>query len=205
MNSVDLGNKRRGMTLVEMVVVIAITTVLMLIITNTVLMLYESNAHLIAQANEVDAARRALTTWTQDARQMLFSDNGAWPIAIMEPHRMGFYSNVDGDAAVEYVIYQVSSSTLRKFVYKPTGNPPVYSTSTPNAVFIFSEHVHNISQGTTTFRYFDTNGNELATGGLLSAVRFVQIQLIVNVDPARAPGEFLLRASVAPRNIKDNL
>jgi Tfp pilus assembly protein FimT len=194
-----------GMTLVEAVVVVAIYTILLVAIMASVDMLYSSNAYTVAQANEIDTARRGLTSWTQDVREMLPSANGAWPIAIMEPQRLGFYSDVDRDATIEYVIYQLATTTLMRYTYEPTGNPPVYATTTPSSVQVISEFVQNLTQGTTTFRYFDTDGLPLGTGALLTDVRYVQIQLIVNIDPIREPGEFMLRASVAPRNLKDNL
>jgi hypothetical protein len=193
------------MTLVEAVVLTAIYTLLMLAIAATVNDLYESNAYTLAQAGEVDTARRGLVAWTQDAREMLPSAEGTWPIVIMEPHRMGFYSDVDRDETIEYVIYTIATTTLYKYSYEPTGSPPTYSTSTPSASYTLSEYVQNIPQATTTFRYFDTNGTELGVGDLLTDVRFVQTQIIVNIDPIREPGEFMLKSSVAPRNLKDNL
>jgi len=196
---------QRGMTLVEVIVVVSITTLLMFVITAVVVMLYESNAYTIAQANEVDTARRGLLTWTVDAREMLPSAEGTWPVTIMEPHRMGFYSDIDRDETIEYVIYQLSSTTLMRYSYEPTGSPPTYATATPSTSFVLSEFVQNLLQGTTTFRYFDTLGNPLSPGDLLTDVRYMQVQVIVNIDPVREPGEFMLRSSIAPRNLKDNL
>lgn len=198
-------SRAAGMTLVEALVVIGIYTVLMLAITATVGDLYDSNSYTIAQAGEVDTARRGLIAWTQDTREMLPSAEGTWPIVIMEPHRMGFYSDVDRDDTIEYVIYTIATTTLYKYSYEPTGSPPTYSTSTPGSSFVLSEYVQNLPQATTTFRYFDTNGVELTAGDLLTDVRFIQAQVIVNIDPIREPGEFMLRSSVAPRNLKDNL
>ena len=195
----------RGMTLVEAVVLVGIYTVLMLAITTTVTSLYNSNAYTLAQANEIDTARRGLVAWTQDAREMLPSAEGTWPIVIMEPHRMGFYSDVDRDNSIEYVIYQLATTTLYKYSYEPTGYPPTYSTTTPSATTIVSEYVQNLTQASTTFRYFDNAGVALGAGDLLTDVRFVQIDIIVNIDPVKEPGEFMLRSSAAPRNLKDNL
>lgn len=194
-----------GMTLVEAVVVVGIYTVLMLVIMATVTSLYNSNAYTLAQAGEIDTARRGLVAWTQDAREMLPSAEGTWPIVIMEPHRMGFYSDVDRDNAIEYVIYQVATTTMYKYSYEPTGSPPTYSTSSPSATTIISEYVQNLTQASSTFRYFDNTGAELGVGDLLTDVRFVQLEVIVNIDPVKEPGEFMLRSSAAPRNLKDNL
>jgi type II secretory pathway component PulJ len=192
------------MTLVEVVVVIAIYTVLMISVTSTISYLYKTNAYAIAQAQEIDTARRGLTTWTKDAREMITSAEGTWPVAIMEPHRIGFYSDVDQDNVIEYVIYSLASTTLYKYTYEPSATSS-YSTSTPSATFIISEFVQNLTQATTTFQYFDAAGAVLSSSDLLTDARYIKVNLIVNIDPIRSPGEFVLRSSAAPRNLKDNL
>lgn len=196
---------RQGMTLVELVVVIAVYVVLMGAIMSMVTGLYNNNAYTMAQAREIDTARRGIQVWTQDAREMLSSAEGAWPIAIMEPHRMAFYSDVDRDETIELVIYTLASTTLYKYTYEPTGSPPTYSTSTPNVSYVLSEFVQNLTQASSTFLYYDTNGAELSVSDLLTDVRYIRVGVIVNIDPIKSPGEFMLRASAAPRNLKDNL
>ncbi|MBY0310242.1 prepilin-type N-terminal cleavage/methylation domain-containing protein [Patescibacteria group bacterium] len=195
---------RSGMTLVEVIVVIAIYAVLMISVTSTVSFLYQTNSYAVAQAQEVDTARRGLTTWTKDAREMIPSAEGTWPVAIMEPNRIGFYSDVDKDSVIEYVVYSLASTTLYKYTYEPSATSS-YSTSTPSRTFIISEFVQNLVQATSTFRYFNAAGVAVAPTGLLTDVRYIQVHLIVNIDPIRSPGEFVLRSSAAPRNLKDNL
>src|SRR5690606_13358048 len=111
-------------------------------------------------------------------------------------HRIGFYSDIDKDYSAEYVEYELATTTLYKRTYNPTGNPPVYDLSEPDEVNILSEYVQNVVNGSSTFSYFDTHNNELGTGALLTDVRYIGIQLIVNIDPLRSPGEFMLRSSI---------
>lgn len=195
-----------GFTLVEVLVVIGLYTVLLLFITNSIVDMYHANGYTIAQSDEIDQARRGLQSWQADAREMTYSDNGVFPIAIMEQHRTAFYSDTDADDNVEYVEFVLSTTTLNKYTYKSSGYPPVYNMGTPDKVEIMAEYVQNIDQATSTFRYFDNSGIELtSTSSLLTDVRYIEAQVIVNIDPVRSPGEFLLRTSVAPRNLKDNL
>lgn len=196
----------RGMTLVEVVVVSAIYTVMMAAIMSVVSFLYRTNAYTMAQAQEVDTARRGIFTWGADAREMVFSDNGTFPVAVMGTSTMGFYSDIDSDSQVEYVEYRLSTTTLFKYVYSPVGPPPTYPNLIPDQVFILSEFVQNNEQNVPVFQYYNRNGALLsATSSLLTDVRYVRTQIIVNIDPIRSPGEFMLRSSVAPRNLKDNL
>lgn len=193
------------MTLIETVVVIGIFTVMASAIFTGIQSLYKQNAYSSAQANEVDNARRGIQRFSRDVREMTYAEDGAFPIVTMEPYLLAFYSDIDKDNSVEYVEYELSTTTLYKRTYNPTGNPPTYDTSDPDETIILSEYVQNIEQATSTFFYFDENGSALSATSPLSDLRYVEAQIIVNIDPARAPGEFMLRMGVTPRNLKDNL
>ncbi len=194
------------MTLVELVMIVGITVMLLMVITATVVNLYQVNGYNIAQSYEIDNARRGLQDWLGDVREMSFGDDGTFPIALMEDHQIGFYSDVDDEPSVEYVEYEHSGTNLVKRTYKGTGNPIVYDFINPVKTELLSEYVQNLNQTLATFRYYDTNGALLDTTlSPLTDVRYIEVQIIVNIDPVRSPGEFLLRSGVSPRNLKDNL
>lgn len=196
----------KGFTLVETIVVIALFSVLALALFGAVTQIYKYNSMTIEQSNEIEVARKGLLTWVRDAREMTFGANGAFPIGRAENHRMGFFSDIDKDLSVEYVEYRLSTTTLYKDTYEPTGNPPVYSTTTPTRTEILSEYVQNLSQGQVTFRYYNDSGTLIASpAAMISDIRYMRINLIVNIDPARSPGEFMLQGSATPRNLKENL
>tara|TARA_B100002051_G_scaffold273287_1_gene311753 strand:- start:9333 stop:9947 length:615 start_codon:yes stop_codon:yes gene_type:complete len=197
--------KQIGFSFVEMVVVIGIYTVLLLAVTAAVRELYNISAYTTAQANEVENARRGMTQWNRDAKEMTVAEDGTYPVAVIDEHHFGYYSDTDQDDSVEYVEYILDETTLNKFTYDPTGNPPVYDLTSPDATTTLSLYVQNILQGTSTFLYFDNAGNQLSSTSPIIDVRYIAAQLIVNIDPIRAPGEFMLRSSLAPRNLKDNL
>lgn len=193
------------MTLVEMVVLIGIYTVLLLVISASISELYRSNAYTMAQAEEIENGRRALTQWNRDAKEMTAAEDGTYPIDEIEEQRFAFYSNTDQDDLVEYVVYEVSGTTLTKYKHHPVGSPAVYDLATPDETIILSEFVQNISEGGITFRYYDNAGNELTAASPIIDVRYIVMEVVVNIDPLRSPGEFMLRSSIAPRNLKDNL
>lgn len=196
---------QRGMTLVEAVVAVGLFTVLSLAITTSMASLYEYNAYTIEQANEIDNARRGITQWSRDAKELTTAEDGTYAIAVIEPHRFGYYSDTDLDDTVEYIEYILATTTLTKYTYNPTGTPASYDLTSPDSEQILSEYVQNINQGTSTFFYFDDTGNALSSTSPIIDVRLIRMQLIVNIDPNRSPGEFMLRSSIAPRNVKDNL
>lgn len=195
-----------GFTLVEAIMVIGINTMMLLVIANSIALLYRSNSYSFTQANEIEAARRGLSVWVRDAREMTAAANGSYPAALLEPNRIGFYSDIDRDNLVEYVEYTLSSTTLTKRTYNPTGYPPTYSTTTPDTTETMSQYVQNLAQNVPVFAYYDSMGVVLASpSAMLTDVRYVTMRIIVNIDPLRSPGEFMLQGSAAPRNLKDNL
>lgn len=197
--------RQSGMTLVEAVVAIGIFTVLSLAITTSVTSLYSYNAYTIEQANEIDNARRGITQWSRDAKELTTAEDGTYAVAVIDEHTFGYYSDTDLDSTVEYVEYVLATTTLTKYTYNPTGSPATYNLSSPDRAEILSEYVQNINQGTSTFFYYDNVGSALSSTSPIIDVRLIRMQLIVNIDPARSPGEFMLRSSIAPRNVKDNL
>jgi type II secretory pathway component PulJ len=193
------------MTAVEAIVVIALFSILSLAIFSSVQYLYQTDGYSNAQAGEVDSARRGMTQLSRDLREMAYAEDGTFPIAVKDTHLIGFYSDYDKDDAVEYVEYELVGTTLFKRTYNPTGNPPTYDLSDVDTEETLSIYVRNVEQATTTFSYYDANNSLLDASALLTDVRYIRTQLIVNIDPIRSPGEFMLRSSVAPRNLKDNL
>jgi prepilin-type N-terminal cleavage/methylation domain-containing protein len=199
-------SRTRGFSLVEAIVVIALFTVLLMAITYSVAQIYKLNSATLEQANEIEFARRGLFTWIRDAREMTLGANGAFPLVRAENHRVGFYSDIDKDQSVEYVEYVLATTTIRKFTYEATGTPAVYATTTPARVDILSEYIQNIPQGQTTFRYYNDAGTLIANPqAQISDIRYIRMNVIVNIDPARSPGEFMLQGSAVPRNLKENL
>jgi len=197
----------RGMSFVEMIVVLALFSILMIAIGDTVTALYKLKAYTIGQTYQVSNARRGVQTFIKNIREMTFADNGTFPLARMSEHVIGFYSDIDRDSSVEYVEYELATSTiLTKRIYNAIGSPTTYDTTSPDETIILSEYVQNILQGTSTFLYYDTAGNTMPGGSTaVTDVRYITMQLIVNIDPTRNPGQFMLRSSATLRNIMDNI
>lgn len=202
---VDLNNIKAGFTLMEVIVVTTVSTILMLVVTFSVVSIYQSNGYAIAQAQEIDTARRGLQAWTQDTREMDFGANGSYPIAQAGPYNLSFYADLDPDAITEFIEYELSSTTLYRRVYKSSGFPAVYDLSNPT-VYTLSEFVQNELEGIQLFRYYNNSGEEIFNpNAQITDIRYITIELVVNIDPVRSPGEFVLMGSATPRNLKDNL
>lgn len=195
-----------GFTLIEAVLVVGLNTVLLLAIINVTTQLYKNHSYTFEQSNEIEVARRGLGTWVRDAREMTLGANGAFALVRAGTSTIGFYSDIDKDNSIEYVEYVLgTSTTLRKFTYNPTASS-TYSTTTPSSIEIMSEYVQNGKQNVVIFKYYNSNGALIASPqAMISDVTYITMNIIVNIDPVRSPGEFMLQGSAAPRNLKTNL
>jgi len=132
-------------------------------------------------------------------REASYSSNGAYPILSIGPNDFTFYSDVDADALIEEVHYYISGTQLIEGIINPTGDPPSYAN--PEVTSTVSQYVQNVVQGTPLFTYFDKNGNQITDYTKIGDVRFVTMNLLVDVDPLRTPTVITLRSSAALRNL----
>ena len=192
----------KGFTLVEMLVVISLFSLIMLAMTSSIASLYRTNARAFAQSYEVFHARHGIEAATRDIREMTFGDDGTYPLVAMSSTSISFFSDIDRDNSVEFVKYVLSTTTLYRYVYHATGTPVIYSSTTPDATYTISEYVQNNLQSTSTFRYFVDGGKPAVATSTVTDIRYISLDVIVNVDPNRDPGEYTLHSSISPRNLK---
>lgn len=195
----------QGMTLVEAIIAIVLFTIVALAINESVVTFYRYNSYSIAQANQVVHARRGVEFLVRDIREMTYADDGSFPLISMGDHTISFYSDIDRDESVELVQYTLASTTLHKYVYDAAGFPPSYSTSSPTQTITISEYVQNIDQGIPTFVYYDENGAIATASTTVTDIRFVDVNVIVNIDPIRDPGQLLMRSGASLRNLQIGL
>jgi len=201
-----LPRTQKGMTLVELLVTVALYTLLMLVVTNGIAAMYRYNAYTFAQAYQVQNARSGMQSLIRDVREMTFADDGTFPLAVMQPHQIAFYSDIDRDQSVEYVEYElVGTTTLMKYIYNATGSPPTYNLAVPDETNTLSMYVQNLTQGTSTFRYYNGSGVVVTNPADITDVRYIEAEIIINIDPIRDPGQYLLHSSASLRNIKENI
>lgn len=188
---------KKGMTFIEMIVAISIFSLLSLVIVESIVRLYKYNAYSFEQTNEVESARRGMTQWGSDVKEMVTAEDGTYPLAVIEEHKLGYYSDTDLDNSVEYVEYILATTTLTKYTYNATGSPAAYNLSSPDTAEILSVYVRNISQNIPTFVYYNSAGAAVASTSPLIDVRYIGAKIVVNIDPVRFPNEFMLSSSAA--------
>lgn len=93
------------------------------------------------------------------------------------------------------------SFVLRKGITNPSGHPVEYPAD-QEEVRVLSRY---IMSDLPIFRFFDGNGDELATPARLEDTKLIRVHLIINVNPNRPPQNFELESDVQIRNLKTNL
>ncbi len=188
------------MTFIEAMIWIALLVSAMTAVASTVLYFYRTNAYSLEQSTAVTSAQRGLETMVRTIREAAFSSQGAFPIVTVSPHDFVFYADIDNDPLIERVHYYLTGTTLMRGVLNPTGDPPDYIGAEVNEVV--ADYVRNIAVGTSTFRYYDALGAEIASSTTAyTAVRFVKVTLGVNVNTATLPNQLSLYSTAALRNL----
>lgn len=196
-------SRQKGLSMVETIVVIALFSILSLAVSESVASFYRLNAYTLEQAYQVDHARNGVKQLVRDLREMTFADNGTFPLVIMEESEIGFYSDIDRDDSVEYIEYELVGTTLEKRIFNATGTPSVYDFSAPETTLTISEYVQNDIQAIPIFVYYDGMGNPASATTTITDIVYAEISIIVNIDPIRNPGEYMLRSSASFRNLKN--
>lgn len=197
---------RRGMSLLEITITIAIFTMAMLIVFMYTIQGYRVNRFAIQQADALEHARRGIETMVREMREASASDIGSYPIAAAGSQSFSFYSNIDLDNNVEKIRYFLDGTHFMKGVIEPSGSPLSYPAVTETTKII-SEYARNGSN--PVFIYY--NGDypsstvPLATPANPNEIKLVELRLNINIDPSTPPDDIDLNNFVQIRNVKDNL
>lgn len=192
--------QQRGITFIESLIWIAVFMISTMTIIVSLLSFYRANTYTLEQAQAVSDARRSIEQLVATLREADYASNGAYPIASMATSSVTFYANVDNDVFIERVRYSVSGTSLVRGILKPSGTPLGYSGA--ESVSVVSPYIRNTTQHVDALTYYDDTGTVITDMGDVSAVRFVTVKMIVNVEPNRLPNELTIWSSATLRNLR---
>ncbi|HEY4502500.1 MAG TPA: prepilin-type N-terminal cleavage/methylation domain-containing protein [Candidatus Paceibacterota bacterium] len=195
---------KKGFTLIEMILVVGISSLVLGTIVSSVLYFYRTNAHAVEQVYAIEGARKGIEYLVRDLREATYADDGSYPFIAISDSEVFFYSDVDRDDSVERIRYRLVSGVLEKGVTKAHGNPATYS-DVDELFSVISTSVRNEENNVPIFSYFDAGGTAIADFNNVTDVVFISVNLIININPARLPEDFTLRSSATIRNLKTNL
>ena len=187
------------MTLIEAVVWVGMFIAIMLALSSSLLYFYHTNHYALEEASAISSGQRGIDDLVRTLREMSYSSNGAYPIVSIGQNQITFYSDVNSNSSVEEVTYRIQGGSLLEDISEPVGNPPAYGNGTTTSDI--SDYVHNIDQNITAFTYYDKNGAQINDYNDIDDVRFITVNLIIDVNSNDQPGQLTLRSSAALRNL----
>lgn len=196
---------KKGFTLIEMLVVVGISSIVigaMIRFMGTSIPLYRST---FIQTSANETARVQLKRIAHEIREARPSDTGAFPLVEASASRLIFYANVDSDAAVERVRYELVGTDMVRGVTQPTGSPIVYATA-GEVVTTVARSVQNGSN--PVFMYYGTDYPEDTTpvaSSNLAAITYISFSFTIDADTGNNPPAVTVQSQVQLRNLKTNL
>lgn len=199
---------RRGMTLVELLVVLSISTVLVVVISDTLRMVLQLTTQKPLALQAIDQARVVTSTFANELRNAAIGSDGSYPLAEASSTEIIFFTpfRSGSSPSVRRIRYFVASSTLYKGIVVQSGTPPSYATS--------SEQISRVlplaSSTSLWFSYYDGtftgSSTPLAQPVSITNVTNVQMSLIMlRQDTRNSTSTFTITSGSTVRNLKTNL
>jgi len=200
---------QRGLTLVEMLIAIAIFS---MILSGTLLLIryiYKNYGFAMEQGLSLNEVQGGLKTIVNEIRGAQSADSGAYAIASADEFDFVFYADVDNDGATERVHYYLQNGIIQRGIAESSGSPPIYPSEDQTTSELVTHVVNTADQ--PLFYFHDTNypvdqiNNPLPVPiSDVSMIRLVKMDIYYNYDPYRAPNNIRLESFVEMRNLKDN-
>ncbi len=197
----------KGFTLVEMVVVIGIFGIMAVLISNFQRDIYNNNKYSQDSLSSAQDARTILRVMVKELRTASPGNDGSFAIAQAATNTVTFFSDTDGDGIKDKIRYFIATTTLKKGLVKPTGNPLTYS-SANETLSILASDIKN-STSSPMFEYFDNTyagtSSPMTQPVTVTNIHLVKINLMIDADPNKSPVIRTYTSQVNLRNLKDNL
>lgn len=193
-------NFMKAFTLVETIIAVTIFLIVMLAVTGFIFYFYKTSTYNFQQISAVNSARRGMETMVKETREATYSDVGSYPIIEARKQSFTFYSDIDKDTKVERIRYFLEGTELKRGELEATGDVPKYKDENEK-ITVLSDKVRNGEDA--VFTYYDENNNQVADLEIITDIKLVEINLIVNIDPNRPPDEFTLKSNAQLRNLKE--
>ncbi len=191
----------RGMTYVETIVWIAVFTSATIALGSSLVYFYRTAHYSIEQSSAIASVQHGMDTMIRTIREAAYASDGAYPIISLGNNEIRFYAHVNEQSPyVQKVRFYLSTTSLMQAITEPAGDPPVYGAT--ETVSKLADYVRNIALATSTFTYYDDTGARMTDLSRIGSVRFVTMNVIVDVNVNDQPTQLTLRSSTALRNLR---
>jgi len=197
-----------GFTLLETFIALAIFIVALTIVTSFIAKNYQASTFGQEQNEAIENARQGVETMIEEIRESGQSEEGGYLILENQEQSLKFYSDIDKDGILEQIHYSLDDTDFIKGVIEPTPQGEYLEDNKVETVL--SQYVQNGIH--PIFTYYNENYPVDMTDNpipyepsYIDDIKLIDIYLEVNVDPDRAPANYILRSKSQIRTLKDNL
>lgn len=193
-----LTRNSRGYTIIELLVVIVITTAIAFPLTSFAIKGWTSYTFLEAQSStslELNILANRIAKVVRGATSV---DTAQANTLIV----YGYFS--PQDTTIKKIRYFISGTNLNIGVTPPGGTAPNY-TYDPATEVVTTTRIDLVMSGNSLFTYYDDAGNQLTGAFATSQVKNIGIYLGANPNVKQVPKPISLTTRVTLRNLKTNL
>jgi prepilin-type N-terminal cleavage/methylation domain-containing protein len=193
----------RGMTLIEMLVVIAIIGMIMPALYASIANLYATHGKTFARSLALFQASEVAKAVVRDVRGAVYAEDGALPIVSIATSSITLFTDTDYDGRIERVRYTLTGTTLVKGIIEPTAGA-TYPTASETTTTIATNIMNNDAR-VSLFRYYSATSTEITTMSSTLSVRRVDVEVVGASDQNTSSStRVTIGSSASIRNLKDS-
>lgn len=201
--------KRRGMSLMEMMIAMFIITLAMGGFSTLFIDSWRQNAYVLETGQAVAVASQGVNKISKFIRETRQSDNGAYPVVSADDSNLVFYCDYDSDGVTERIHLYLNGTDVVMGIREPSGGFPVTYANGDGSTQILAQRVVNTASN-PIFAYYDATypedsaNNPIATPATVPDVRLVRVTLHINIDPNNDPENIQVQSFAEMRNLNDH-
>lgn len=201
-------SKKKGMSLIEMIVAISIFTMGIAGFTMLFLKSWKSNSFILEEGMASSQASQTVTNISGKLREIRQPDTGEYMIKTANENELVIYVNEDADSNIERVRYFLDGTNhiLKKGVAEASGSPLSYPADySSDTINNLASYVMNSGGSEPVFKYYDNTNTQLSASPTPTNIRVIEINLWINIKPLSAPENVKIGTSVELRNLDESI
>ena len=199
--------KNEGIGLIESLIAVSIMVVVVSVAGVFYSFYLDNYSFSFEETRQLSEAQGALKVMLSEIREAQLSEEGGYPLVVVENDNLVFFADIDNDGEVERVRFSLVGTSLERGVIEPGVEPNVYDIGTEQ-VRVLSDYIQNGSN--PVFYYYngswpgDNVNNPLVLSSRLLETRLIEVRLTVNTGSDVGVSDLELKGEIMVRNLKTN-